>query len=146
MPKLLHHASQQVRDVMTANPITLRDTATVQEAALAMRDVDVGDILVLRDGVIGGILTDRDIVVRSVADGRDPRTVFIGEICTDELNAVTPDDSVRHAIELMRHCAIRRLPVVEDGSPVGMVTLGDLATLRDPHSALAEISTAPANT
>jgi|SRR5579862_5204412 len=146
MPKLLHHAGQQVKDLMTTNPITLRDTATVQEAALAMREVDVGDILVLRDGVIGGILTDRDIVVRSVADGRDPRSVFIGEICTEELHAVTPDDRVQYAIELMRDNAIRRVPVVEDGMPVGMLTLGDLAAVREPDSPLADISAAPANT
>jgi CBS domain-containing protein len=59
---------------------------------------------------------------------------------------LTPDDTTDRAVELMRQHAVRRLPVVERGGcPVGMVSLGDLATTVDPHSALAEISNAAAN-
>lgn len=55
---------------------------------------------------------------------------------------IGPDDAVSTAIELMRAHAVRRLPVVEDGRPVGMVSLGDLAVAQDPGSALADISRA----
>jgi CBS domain-containing protein len=55
---------------------------------------------------------------------------------------VAPTDTVVAAVELMRARAVRRLPVVEDGLPVGMVTLGDLAKSENPDSALAEISRA----
>ena len=137
---------QFVRDVMTCNPIALLETSTIEEAALAMREADVGDVLVMRGSEIRGILTDRDIVVRFVADGLDPRASFIGEICSNELTEVRADDRVEHAIELMRFKAIRRLPVVDDGQVVGIVSLGDLACRRDPESALAEISAAHANT
>jgi CBS domain-containing protein len=59
---------------------------------------------------------------------------------------VTPTASVEEAVQLMRTHAIRRLPVVEGGQAVGIVSLGDLAVERDPGSALGEISGAPPNT
>jgi CBS domain-containing protein len=58
---------------------------------------------------------------------------------------VSPDDPVRRAVELMREHAVRRLPVCQDGRPVGIISLGDLAVEQDPRSALADISAAPAN-
>jgi CBS domain-containing protein len=134
-----------VRDVMTPDPIMLRGTATVREAGQAMRRSDVGDVLVMRDDAIFGIVTDRDIVVRNVAEGRDPNRALLDEICSRSLVQVSPDDSIDHAIALMRERAIRRIPVVVGDTPVGIVSLGDLAAARDPESALAEISVAPGN-
>ena len=69
MSQLLSDEPDLVEDVMTRNPITVSSSATVQEAALAMREADVGDVLVMRGDAVCGILTDRDIVVRFVADG-----------------------------------------------------------------------------
>ena len=59
---------------------------------------------------------------------------------------MSPDDPVDRAVQLMRERAIRRLPVVDRGKPVGIVSIGDLALDRDPDSALADISAAPPNT
>jgi CBS domain-containing protein len=136
---------QLVRDVMTPNPVALQATSSLVEAALAMRDFDVGDVLVLDDGQICGIVTDRDIVVRGIAGGNYPATVKLGEICSRELTTLSPTDSVEDAVSLMRQKAIRRLPVVENGRPVGILSLGDLALEKDPHSALGDISAAPPN-
>jgi CBS domain-containing protein len=135
-----------VRDVMTPNPIMLLESATVQSAALAMREADVGDVVVMNGDAVSGILTDRDIVVRFVADGDDPAEVSIGEICSPVVTHVQTDDPVDQAIELMRENAIRRLVVMNRDRPVGIVSLGDLALARDPHSVLAEISASPPNT
>ena len=137
--------AQLVRDVMTPNPVALQATSSLVEAALAMRDFDVGDVLVLDDGQICGIVTDRDIVVRGIAGGNYPATVKLGEICSRELTTLSPTDSVEDAVNLMRQKAIRRLPVVENGRPVGILSLGDLALEKDPHSALGDISAAPPN-
>jgi len=137
--------AQLVRDVMTPNPVTLPATASLVEGALAMRDFDVGDVLVLDNGQICGILTDRDIVVRGIAGGNYPATVKLAEICSRDLTTLSPTDRVEDAVTLMREKAIRRLPVVDGGKPVGMVSLGDLAVERDPHSALSDISAAPPN-
>ena len=137
--------AQLVRDVMTPNPVTLPAMASLVEAALAMRDFDVGDVLVLENGQVCGIVTDRDIVVRGIAAGNYPATVTLGEICSRDLTTLSQTDRVEDAVSLMREKAIRRLPVVEGGKPVGIVSLGDLAVERDPHSALSDISAAPPN-
>lgn len=57
--------------------------------------------------------------------------------------SLPPTASVGEAVQLMRHNAIRRVPVVEDGRPIGIVSIGDLAMEQDPNSALADISAAP---
>ena len=145
MSTLVPGDARSIRDVMTPDPIVLKDTDTIREAGLAMRASDVGDVLVMRGSAVCGIVTDRDIVVRTVADGRDPNRAMLGEICSRYLVHVSPDDPIERAIELMREKAVRRLPVILEGTPVGIVSLGDLASARDPGSALAAISDAPGN-
>jgi CBS domain-containing protein len=134
-----------VREVMTKDPLTLSDDSTIAEAARAMRDKDIGDVIVLSSGRVNGIVTDRDIVIRAVADSRDPDSTPIGEIASRDLTTLAPDDTVDDAVAKVRDKAIRRLPVVEGDKPIGIVSLGDLAEEKDPKSALADISRAPAN-
>ena len=134
-----------IRDVMTPHPTTLSKTSSVLEAARAMRKADIGDVVVLDGAQICGILTDRDIVVRAIAEGHDPPSTRLADICSQDLTTVAPTDSVDRAVQLMSQKAIRRLPVVENGKPVGIVSIGDLARERDPQSALGDISTAPPN-
>jgi CBS domain-containing protein len=107
-----------------------------------MRDGDFGMMPVGKDHQLIGVISDRDIAVRAVAEGADPLTVSAQTVCTPDPVMVAPDDPVSDAITLMREHAIRRLPVVESGLPVGIVSLGDLAEAQDPDSALADISRA----
>lgn len=137
--------AQSIRDVMTPNPISIPATSSVAEAARAMREANIGDIIVTKNSQICGILTDRDIVVRAVAEGRDLANTKVTDICSQELTTISPTDSVEDAVRLMRDKAIRRLPVVEGNKPVGVVSIGDLAVERDPHSTLGQISGAPPN-
>jgi CBS domain-containing protein len=137
--------AQHIRELMTPNPVTMPGTASVHEAARAMRDQDIGDVVVIEHQQVCGIVTDRDIVVRTVAEAQNPANITLGDICSHSLLTVTPTDSVEHAVRLMRTHAIRRLPVVDGGKAVGIVSLGDLAVERDPDSALGEISAAPPN-
>jgi CBS domain-containing protein len=137
--------AQQIRALMTPNPVTLPGTASVHEAARAMRDAEIGDVIVIENHQVCGMVTDRDIVVRTVAEAQDPVTTTLADLCSHALVTVTPSDSVEEAVRLMRTHAIRRVPVVEGGQPVGMVSLGDLAVERDPDSALGEMSGAPPN-
>lgn len=127
---------------MTPAVTTVRPDASLVEAAQLMRSEDIGDVLVARDGRLIGMLTDRDITLRAVADGVDPLTVSAQAVCTPEPVTIRPDESVASALELMRTHAIRRLPVVQDGRPLGVVSIGDLAQEADPDSALADISRA----
>ncbi|MEU6100569.1 CBS domain-containing protein [Streptomyces flaveolus] len=136
--------TQRVRDVMSPATVAVEPMTTVTRAARLMREENVGDVLVTYDCDLFGLLTDRDIVLRSVADGRDPDDTTVGSVCTPPpVVTLAPEDSTEHAVDLMRRHAVRRLPVVEHGGvPVGVVSLGDLAGTEDPHSALADISTA----
>ena len=136
---------QTVREVMTPNPKTLAPGATVMEAAHAMRESDIGNVVVLDNGRLCGILTDRDIVVRALALGSDPVRTRVGDICSRDLTTISPDESVGQAVRLMRDKAIRRLPVEDQGRVVGVVTLGDVAIDADRRSALADVSAAPPN-
>lgn len=131
-----------VSDVMTPGVVAVRPDASLVEAAQLMRAQDVGDVLVADDHQVIGVLTDRDIALRAVADGVDPLTVSAHAVCTPHPVVVSPHDAVAAAAELMREHAVRRLPVVEDGRPVGMVGLGDLALAQDPGSTLADIGRA----
>lgn len=132
---------QMIRDIMTRDPFTLRADCTLQEAARAMRDKDIGSVLVTDEGSkLCGILTDRDIVVRGLAEGKDPSTTTLREVCSEALAHLTPDDEVDNAIKLMAKKGIRRIPVIEGGRAVGVISLGDLARERDADSALASIS------
>lgn len=137
--------AQYLREIMTRNPVTVETTDSIVAAARSMRDGNIGDVVVVERGAIQGILTDRDIVVRALAEGRDPARTTVGEICSRELTTLAPTDAIGDAVTTMRDRAIRRLPVVEGGRPVGIVSLGDLAVERDPESTLGGISAAPPN-
>ena len=134
---------QQVKEVMTTRPVTLDRDASLVEAARVMRDRGIGDVIVVEGDDAEGIVTDRDIVIRGVAEGADPNTTRLGQVLSGDLTSVAPDDPVERALELMREKAVRRLPVLEGGKPVGVVSLGDLAIQQDAGSVLADISNEP---
>lgn len=137
---------ERLSEVMTRDLVTVPPTASLEEAARLMRDNDIGDVLVVDDnGSLFGIVTDRDIVVEAVAEGTHPSSTSVDQVCTHDPVSLGPDDAVAEAAKLMSDHAIRRLPVVDNGSLVGIVSLGDLAVDRDPQSVLGEISEAPAN-
>lgn len=135
-----------IRDVMTPEPVCVGPQASVAEAARKMREVDSGAILVTEGDELRGLVTDRDIVVRAIAEGRDPTQTPVRDICSAQLESLSPNDDVDRAVQLMRDRHVRRIPVVESGHAVGIVSIGDLALARDEHSALADISGAPGNT
>lgn len=136
--------AQPIKDAMTKKPASLPATSTVADAAQQMRDLGIGDALIEQDGRLTGIVTDRDLVVRALAEGRDA-TSKLSDIVSSELVYISPTDTAEDAIRLMRERAVRRVPVVENGKPIGIVSLGDLAAERDPDSVLGEISSAPPN-
>ena len=123
--------AQKVRDVMHAGAETVRPDDTLKHAASIMQAVDVGPLPVCDGERIVGIVTDRDITVRAVAAGRDPSRTPVRDVMTSEIVYVGADQDVDYAIELMQQHEIRRLPVIEKGRLVGIVTLADLARRTD---------------
>ena len=137
--------AKQIRDVMTPAPIMLSERQTAADAANMMKECDVGDVLVCGDDSrLCGIVTDRDLVVRCLAEGGNGSTP-LRNLCTSDITTLSPDASIDEAVSLMSDRAVRRIPVLEGGELVGIVSLGDLAQERDPDSALSQISAAPAN-
>lgn len=137
-------STERVVDVMSLAPVKVKPTDSVAKVAALMREKDIGAVLVDGGGDMTGVVTDRDLVVRVMADAGSPSTM-VSAACTMHPLCLSPDDDVDTALETMRTHAVRRVPVVDNGVAVGMVSLGDLARLRDPESVLGRISTAEPN-
>ncbi|HEX4720672.1 MAG TPA: CBS domain-containing protein [Thermoleophilaceae bacterium] len=133
-----------IRDIMSGDPKTVDASATIEDAAKIMAENDIGNVLVVENDEVQGIITDRDIVVRVIAKGNGA-DASVREAASTDLETLSPDDSVEDAIKKMEQADVRRLPVVDDGKPAGVVSLGDLAKAKDQGSALADISSASPN-
>jgi len=123
-------ARTSVAEVMTRRVVYLSEDTTLDEAAQAMRDQSIGDVVVTHGPTMAGLVTDRDIVVRAVAEGLPPRTTTIGAIATREMVMVEQAATVEEAVRAMRERGVRRLLVCDgDRELVGIVSLSDLALL-----------------
>lgn len=117
----------KVSEVMTSGVEFVPDDWTVQAAATAMAEHDIGSILVGSPEAMLGILTGRDILLRAVIAGLDPTRAKVGEIMSRTVFTCAPDDPVETAMAAMRERQVRRMPVMgEDGRVVGIVTRRDL--------------------
>jgi len=134
----------QVSDIMTTAPVGVYYSQTIGETARIMRDTAVGAVLVVNDGTLSGMVTDRDLVIRGLAEGEGPDSP-VGPLCSGDLIGVAADADITQAEELMREHAVRRLPVINDGQVVGIVSIGDVAISADADSSLAAVSKAEAN-
>lgn len=137
--------AQHVRDIMTSHLVTVEPQTSVTTVAQKMRDEDIGVVLVTEGEELRGLVSDRDLVVRALAEGGDPEQRTVASACSGDLFTVTPDEDLDQAVRLMREHSVRRVPVVDQGHAVGIVSLGDLAIERDPGSALGDISAAKPN-
>jgi CBS domain-containing protein len=136
---------QTVGQLMTKIVVQLPAETNLIDAARAMRDRQIGSVVVTDHGTLTGLATDRDIVVRGVAQGKDVTRTPLSEVISGDVISIQEEASAAEAVDLMRHHAVRRL-VVRDriGNLAGVLSLGDLAVARDPKSALGEISRAAA--
>jgi CBS domain-containing protein len=119
----------KVRDIMTARVVSCLSTASVAHAAETMRDERVGSILVVdADGSLVGLLTDRQITHTVVADGADPGRVIVSDVMFTDFVPLEPDMDLLTAVRLQRELAMRRLPVLENGVPIGIMSVSDIAS------------------
>jgi CBS domain-containing protein len=117
----------KVRDVMTSAIEPAPKSQPLREAARMMKTGDHGLMPVVDDGRLVGMLTDRDIVVRAVAEGLDPNVALAGDFATPDPVAIEPEQPLDEALALMARYRVRRLPVVEDGMLVGVLSQADVA-------------------
>lgn len=136
--------TRTVSEFMTPHPTVVEVTDTLHAVAQTMATQDVGSLVVAENGAVVGIVTDRDLVVRGFAQGIG-LDAPVGQLATDDVVTVGPDDDVDEVVRIMRERAVRRVPVVDGDEAVGIVSIGDLAVDLDPDSALADISEAPPN-
>ena len=133
------------KEVMTPRVIHISPEESAAVAARTLAHYNVGALPVCSvDGHLCGMLTDRDIVTRCLASGSKPEDTTVRSIMTNTVVSVRPDMDTSAAAALMARRQIRRLPVMENGSLCGMVSLGDLShheqTAPDAVDALAEIT------
>ena len=120
-------AGLTVRDVMTADPAATASDATAVDAARAMVAENVGSLPVVEDGVLVGMVTDRDLVANVLARDLDPNKVPVSECCSESPVVAYPDEKLDAALQRMADAQIRRLPVVDGESLVGIVAQADVA-------------------
>ena len=137
------------REIMTPDASYCPEDATAAEAARKMAEEGVGALPICdTEGHLSGVVTDRDIALKVVAQGLDPNTALTDVIDRSEVVTIGADDSVEEAIRTMKDHAVRRLPVIDGRSLVGMVSQADIARAL-PDAKIGDlvdaISSAPAN-
>ena len=135
----------EIKDLMNPSVVTIEPTASAALAARLLSRHNVGSLPVCgEDRRLRGMVTDRDIVLRCVAAEEDPAQTMVRDIMTRSCTAVSPHADCRQAARLMSKQQVRRLPVVEEGRLVGMLSLADLARSHrydmEAAQALSEIS------
>jgi len=115
-----------VREIMTSSPVTCSPGITARQAALIMKKKGVGSLVVIEEEEPVGILTEKDLVGKVIAEDRKPSKVKVETIMTAPLIVTSPDVSLAEAADRMAELGLRRLPVVEGNSLVGILTENDI--------------------
>lgn len=135
----------KVSEIMSRRIVCIEQNEPVSAAARLLKRCNVGALPVCdAQNRLRGMLTDRDIVLRCVAEDGDPQNMRVSEIMSRGIVTVGPEEELSHAVKLMGSDQVRRLPVVDDGEIVGVVTLCDMARAErcsmEASEALSEIS------
>jgi len=119
--------SLRIEEIMTKNVVTLGGKATIREAVAIMDEHGIGCLVVIQDESPIGIITERDILKRVLLEAKDPSTMKVFQIMSAPLFFGDPEMNVQDAVKLMTGKKIKKLPIIENGCLVGMITLTDLA-------------------
>lgn len=118
----------KAKEIMSKDVACVQADETVEQAAKLMKQHCCGSIPVCRSGKVEGIVTDRDIALRCIAEGKDAKSEKVGGIMTASPATGSPEMDVNDAARLMSEKQIRRLPIIENNSIVGILALGDIST------------------
>ena len=110
--------------------VSIAGDRTVAEAVSLLAGRRIGAVPVLLDGAVAGIFSERDVIYCLERDGPDALSRRVSEVMTSPAITVPPDEKVLNALALMTKRRIRHLPVVQGGTCVGFVSIGDLVKYR----------------
>ncbi len=125
-------------EVMTRPLATCAPDANVTDVAAIMRDHDIGDVLILEDGKLHGIVTDRDLALQALTGQDDPKQTPIRKYMSTKVVTGEPAWDLEQVSSVMAKHQIRRLPIIQDGKLVGIVSLGDVARYEDQKHVVAK--------
>lgn len=114
-----------VKDIMKKNVLVLNKDATVKDVLDLMVENYAGSVIILENDKIVGIITERDILSRVVSMGKSLDTK-VSEVMTKNVITISPHEKIEKAAEIMTENKIKKLPVVENGKLVGIITLTDI--------------------
>jgi len=117
-----------IANVMTKSVISVDASLTINEAAKMMEDAKVGAVIVMENNLPVGIVTDRDFSVKVVSHAYQI-TSPVKQIMSSPLVSINSDETVRMAADLMHDRRIRKIPVIDDGKVVGIITATDIVNL-----------------
>ena len=116
-----------VKDIMTKSVITVDEITTALEAAKVMTDKGISSLIVLKEGNPVGIVSERDFVKKICARELQASKVSVGEIMSKIQTSAEPSTSIEVAVQRMVNHKIRRLPIIDNGKVIGIITVTDLA-------------------
>lgn len=120
-------AASAVRDIMTKEIVTIDGVRTALEAAKLMTEKGISSVFIVKEGNPVGILTERDFIKKICAKELAVSQVRVGDIMSKLLTTASPDTPIEVAVQRMVNHKIRRLPIMENGKVVGIITVTDLA-------------------
>jgi CBS domain-containing protein len=129
----------KVKDIMIGEVITIEANVAVRKAVRLMNDREIGCLVVVQDGKPAGIVTERDMLKRVLVAGRDPRAIEVADVMSKPLLFMEPEKEIEEAVKLMFKHKIKKLPVVENGRLVGLVTLTDLIRSSEVNKLLEDL-------
>ena len=117
---------RQLLEAKSPEIIAIGPEAPVIDAIRLMAERGIGALLVMQGARLAGILSERDYARKIVLQGRSSRDTPVRDIMTAEVVTVAPGDSIDHCMQLVTDRRIRHLPVLEGGTVVGVLSIGDL--------------------
>jgi len=125
---------KQIAELIQGHPLILADSSdNVRDVARKMSERNIGAIAVLDSGKLVGIFSERDLMTRVVVPGLDPDDTPVSNVMTKALVAAKPEEEIASALQKMQSLGCRHLPVVDDGTLIGMLSLRDLLKIDDDN-------------
>lgn len=118
----------KVKDLMRS-VVTIDSDRTAVDAARLMTREGVGCLVAVKGGSVVGIITERDMVIRVLTQEQDPKKVKVENFMTKNVLSLSPNATILEAIEFMNRHRIRRVPIMDDGRLVGIITADEITLL-----------------